>query len=201
MEEIWKTIDDYPNYMVSNMGRIKSLDRKILNNRWGNSYCLIKGKMLKPALDRYLTVSLSKNGKNKTFTVHKLVAKHFIPNPNNLSEIDHINTDKTDNRVENLRWVTHRENQNNPVTKSKMKLNKSKAKPILQFSLDGEFIKRWNSCSDVVRELGYNQGPISACCRNVKSYLTAYGYKWGFEKDYEMTPFKIFDLKIYKKIA
>lgn len=200
MEEIWKTIDDYPDYMISSMGRVKGLDRKILN-RWGNGYRLIKGKMLKQGLNRYLTVSLNKNGKTKTVTVHKLVAKHFIPNPNNLSEIDHINTDKTDNRVENLRWVTHRENQNNPVTKSKMKLNKSKAKPILQFSLDGEFIKRWNSCSDVVRELGYNQGSISACCCNVKSYFTAYGYKWGFEKDYEMIPFKIFDLKIYKKIA
>lgn len=200
MEEIWKTIEEYPDYMISSMGRVRSLDREILN-RWGNNYRLIKGKILKPALDRYLRVSLSKNGKSKTFTIHKLVAKHFIPNPNNLSEIDHINTDKTDNRVENLRWVTHRENQNNTVTKSKMKLNKSKSKPIIQFSLDGEFIKRWNSCSDIKRELGYNQCSISACCRNMKSYHTAYGYIWGFEKDYEIIPFKIFDLKIYKKIA
>lgn len=191
MEEIWKTIDGYPDYMISSMGRVKSLDREILN-RWGNGYRLIKGKILKGGKHRgYLYVSLSRNGKCKTFTVHKLVAQHFIPNPNNLSEIDHINTDRTDNRVENLRWCTHKENQNNTVTKSKMKLNKSKSKPILQFSKDGEFIKKWNSCSDIKRELGYNQSSISACCHNMKSYHTAYGYIWGFEKDYEMIPFKI----------
>ena len=201
MEE-WKTIEDYPDYMISSMGRVRSLDRKILNNRWVNSYCLIKGKILKGGKHRgYLYVSLSRNGKCKTFTVHKLVARHFIPNPNNLSEIDHINTDRTDNRVENLRWCTHKENQNNTVTKSKMKLNKSKAKPVLQFSIDGEFIKKWESATHVERELGYNQSSISACCRNIKSYFTAYGYKWGFEDDYERIPFNVFDLKIYKKIA
>lgn len=203
MSDIWKDIDGYEGlYQASNTGKIRSLDR-IMLNRWGNGERHKRGKLMKFDLtsNGYLAVNLSKDGIGKRFLVHRIVAQCFIPNPENKPCIDHINTDRTDNRVENLRWVTHRDNQNNPVTKSKMKLNKSKAKPILQFSLDDKFIKRWNSCSDIVRELGYNQGSISACCRNKKNYFTAYGYRWGFEKDYERIPFKVFDLEIYKKIS
>ena len=68
----------------------------------------------------YLSVALRMNGVQKRINVHKLVAEAFIPNPENLPCIDHINTIRTDNRVENLRWVTHKENMNNPITKQKM---------------------------------------------------------------------------------
>ena len=108
MNEIWKTIEDYPNYMVSNMGNVKSL-------KWG------KEKILKAGKNNhgYLSVVLCKDGKQKTHKVHRLVAQAFIPNPENKEQIDHINTIKTDNRVENLHWVTSKENNNNPLTKEK----------------------------------------------------------------------------------
>lgn len=121
--EQWKDIKNYDNYMVSNLGRVKSLNY----NRTG------KERVLKPSKDKdgYLIVGLYKNGKGKTHKIHRLVAETFIPNPENKPCIDHINTDKTDNRVENLRFVTQYENMNNEISKKKM----SEAK---QGKYDGE---------------------------------------------------------------
>ena len=109
--EIWKYISEYgEDYQVSNLGRVRSLKRKNI-------------KIMNIKINRhgYCTVYLTKNGMLKTVTVHRLVAKAFIPNPENKPCIDHINTIKTDNRVENLRWVTHKENCNNELTIKKEK--------------------------------------------------------------------------------
>lgn len=112
MIEEWKDIEDYPNYQVSSMGRIKSLNY----NKTG------KEKIMKVTpCNGYFNLTLCKDGKTKQFQIHRLVAQAFIPNPENKPEIDHINTDRTDNRVENLRWVTHKENSNNPITLNKLK--------------------------------------------------------------------------------
>ena len=113
-EEIWKPIKDFEGYYeVSNIGRVRSLNYK----RTG------KEKILKNIEDYkgYLEVGLTKNGKRKQFKVHRLVAEAFIPNPENKPCIDHINTVKSDNRVENLRWVTYKENSNNEKTLEKFK--------------------------------------------------------------------------------
>jgi hypothetical protein len=115
--EIWKPIVGYDGfYEVSNMGRVRSLDRIDSNNH------PIKGCMVKlhKQNNGYLLVDLYKNGKRKHHLIHRLVAQAFIPNPKNKSEVDHINTDRTDNRVENLRFTTRAENMNNPLTKNKM---------------------------------------------------------------------------------
>ena len=111
-EEIWKPIKDFEGYYeVSSLGRVKSLNYR------GTG----KEKVLKNIEEYkgYLIVNLTKNGKQKSFYVHRLVAEAFIPNPDNLPCIDHINTIKNDNRVENLRWVTYKENNNNQLTKKK----------------------------------------------------------------------------------
>ena len=115
-EEVWKPIKDYEGlYEVSNLGRIKSLNYK------GTG----KEKLLKniECSNGYLTVSLTKNGKQKVFYIHRLVAVTFIPNPENKPCIDHINTIRTENCVWNLRWVTYEENNNNSLTKKKMSEN------------------------------------------------------------------------------
>ena len=121
--EIWKDIAGYEGwYQVSNMGRVRSLDRITSKNR------LIKGEIRKLSVTQhgYLNVSLNKNGVSKTYSVHKLVATAFLENPENKPCIDHIDTCKTNNKVENLRWVTHRENINNSLTKKHQKEAKKK---------------------------------------------------------------------------
>lgn len=109
MTEIWRDIKGFEGlYQVSNLGRVKSLNYK----RTGKERVL-KGMRLKRG---YLGVSLCKDGVLKTFYIHRLVAEAFIPKVEGKEFIDHINADKTDNRVENLRWTTHKENCNNPLT-------------------------------------------------------------------------------------
>lgn len=110
--EIWKDIKGYEGkYQVSNMGNVKSLNYR----RTG------KEKILKLHKNNsgYFMVGLYKDDKYKSFLVHRLVAQAFISNLENKEQIDHINTIKTDNRVENLRWATQKENMNNPLTKEK----------------------------------------------------------------------------------
>ena len=106
MQEIWKDIKGYEGfYQVSNMGRVKNIKGKIRKSR------IIKSG--------YVIIDLNKNCHKKTYYVHRLVAETFIPNTENKPEVDHINTDKTDNRVENLRWATRKDNQNNPLTRKR----------------------------------------------------------------------------------
>lgn len=196
MKEIWKTIEGYPDYMVSSMGRVKSL--------WFGKEKFMK---LRKDKDGYLLVNFHKDKKQTTHKIHRLVATHFIYNPENKPCIDHINTDRTDNRVENLRWVDCKENNNNPLTKrhiSNGKYGKNrgkdhyKSKPILQFNKNNEFVKKWNNAQDVAREWGlYSGSNIQECCRN--KLKTAYDYIWQYADDYERIPFKVFDLEIYRK--
>lgn len=116
-KEIWKPVKGYEGlYEVSNKGNVRSVDRYVRNDK---QYRLLKGKPMKtfPNLYGYLKTNLYKNGQRKLHSVHRLVAEAFIPNPSNLPCIDHINTIKTDNRVENLRWCTNKENSNNPLTR------------------------------------------------------------------------------------
>ena len=110
MEEIWKPVRGYEGkYEVSNRGEIRSL-----NYMRTGSVRQIKAFTTKSR--PYLCVVLVHNGKLRTHLVHRLVAEAFIPNPENKPCIDHINTVKTDNSINNLRWVTHKENYHNPKT-------------------------------------------------------------------------------------
>ena len=96
MEEIWKDIEGYEGlYQVSNLGRVKSLGV----DKWH------KGRVIKPQFDglkHYLFVQLYKNKKSKRFNIHRLVAKAFIPNPNNLPQVNHKDEVKTNNNARNL---------------------------------------------------------------------------------------------------
>jgi DNA invertase Pin-like site-specific DNA recombinase len=111
MVEIWKDILNYESYyQISNLGRVRSLDRYVKHYLAGKQR--IKGKIFKPQLNQrgYLRVCLSKDNIGKTIEIHRLVAETFIPNPNNHPEVNHKNGVKTDNYVENLEWCTHKDN-------------------------------------------------------------------------------------------
>jgi len=104
-QETWRAISGFEDYMVSDQGRVYSYKRnKIMSGSKDN--------------DGYLHVSLRKNGKQKSPTIHSLVAKHFIPNPKGYPEVHHKNADKRDNRAENLEWVNHQYNTEFSMSKA-----------------------------------------------------------------------------------
>lgn len=166
--EIWKDIEGYPNYQVSNMGRVKSLERIDNNNH------LVKEKILKGIKERkgYFLVSLWKDGEGKSFSVHRLVAQAFLDNPNNLPQVNHKNEIKDDNRVENLEYCDSKYNANYGTR------NKRLSKPILQFSKTGEFIREWDSATQVEKELGIDNSSIAKCCKG--QYKTVGGFIWCY---------------------
>ena len=176
--EIWKTIENYPDYMVSNLGRIKSF-------KYGRE------KILKQAKDKdnYFSVNLSKEGKQKTYLVHRLVALHFIPNPNNLPCVNHRDENKQNNCTSNLEYCTVEYNTNYGTR------NERVSKAILQFSKSGKIIiKKWDSLSQASKELKINCGNI---CSSLKGkYKTAGGYCWMYYDDYSNRINNYFDLAL-----
>ena len=107
--EEWRPVVGYEGlYEVSNIGRVRSLDRYVKGK--GKSYFLHKGRVLSPGMkpEGYLVVRLQR----RTFYIHRLVTEAFIPNPDNLPEVNHKDEDKTNNRVENLEWCNHKYNMN-----------------------------------------------------------------------------------------
>lgn len=184
MEEVWKDIKDYEGlYMVSNEGKVKSLDRisvSIRNGRRQN----IKGAILKAtkAFNGYYCVGLYCNGKVKRNYVHRLVAEAFITNPHHLPQVNHKDEDKSNNCVENLEWCTARYNINYGNTKNKISIanrnNDYLSKPISQYDKDGKFIKEYPCASQAQRETGIDASSIRKVCNNIPKHNTAGGYIW-----------------------
>lgn len=162
--EIWKDIQGYEGlYQVSNEGNVKSLK---------------KGIILKVANvnNGYLAVQLWKNGIPKMRLIHRLVAKAFIPNPDNLPQVNHKNEDKALNIVENLEWCSAKYNANFGTAISR-RVDKQ-SKQVEQFdAVTGELIRRWESTNECGRN-GYTQSSVSQCCRGLRKQHK--GYIWRF---------------------
>lgn len=186
VNEIWRPIKGYEGlYEVSNLGRVKSVERTIIRKNGMKQTFQKKHKTSVLNPQGYYQTGLWKEGKIKLITNHRLVAEAFIPNPDNKSEIDHIDTDKTNNRVENLRWCTHYENNNNPLTKihrskkrktQKYGWDRKTQNPIIQLSLDNKIVGIYpNAHSTPYRDIG-------RVCKGMRK--TANGYKWRYLNDY-----------------
>ena len=176
MIEIFKDIKDYEGlYQVSNFGNVLSLNY----NRSG------KPKLLKPHIEGggYSFVHLCKDGKRKMFKIHRLVAETFLENPDNLPQVNHKDEDKTNNRVDNLEWCDNKYNCNYGTRIErivKKQTNRNKSKKVLQFTLDGEFIREWPSTRECKRN-GFNSGHVSSCCNGkLKSHK---GFIWRYKKE------------------
>lgn len=172
--EIWKDIEGYEGlYQISNIGRVKSLPKK---RRYGTEYqeeMFLKQKNNKG----YLQVNLYNSNGMKSYQVHRLVAQTFIKNLKNKEEVNHKNGLKTDNRVENLEWVTPKENIKHAW---KTGLIKSKRIKIAQYTLDGKFLKIWNGVRSIEKTLGLDYTGIIHCCK--LRYKSSHGYVWRYVK-------------------
>lgn len=169
-------------YEISNYGRIKALPRY----RWnGKKYFYSKIIIMKPHIDNrgYLAILLrDENSIRKKISVHRLVAEAFIPNPNNLPQINHKDENKVNPRVDNLEWCSakYNTNYNNMTYKRANKLKKS----INQYDLDGNFIKKWSGIIDASKGCNINRCCINDCCKNRSK--TAGGYIWKYSNDKNM---------------
>lgn len=173
MKEIWKDIKNYEGlYQVSNFGRIKSFPR---------NGTIKQERILKQTIDSngYLIVGLHKNNKVKKVCVHWLVANAFIPKEKNHEVINHIDGNKLNNTLNNLERCTQSHNVRESIRLGLQKPYNEKA--ILQYDLNGTFIKEWKSACEVERQLKISQANISACCRKVRK--TTGKYIWRFKEE------------------
>lgn len=205
--EHWKAIPGYNgNYQVSDLGRVKSVgryvERSIAQQKvWRNE------KILKQSFqNNYLAVGLSFNGVHKSHHVHRLVAETFIPNHGNKPQIDHINGIKTDNRIENLRWATAKENCNNPLRLEKFcgennhfygkHHSEASIQRIKESLKDRDFSGAKNPASKKIRnietnevfltvkEAGASVGVSDNSIRNsIKRHHKSAGYHWEYVND------------------
>lgn len=205
--EIWKDIKGYEGlYKVSNLGRIKSLKRKVYD-KTRHYYKIINERILKQtiATPKYYVVNLTKKGIQKTYRIHKIVAETFIPNPNNYIIINHIDGNKLNNNIDNLEWCTYKHNSQEAkrlgLLKSSMnslkrwngKYGKEHNRSKIIYQIDkntDEIINMFYGIAEASRETGINKSNISACCnhkvKNKKGrrwvVRTAGGYKWEFKE-------------------
>ena len=196
-QEIWKPVKGFEGYYeISNLGRVKSIDRFV---KRGNSLFHCKEYILKQFINHYgyLEVSLRVGGRKTNKLIHRLIAESFIENPENKPCVDHINTIRTDNRIENLKWVTYCENTNNPITlqrikntftqkraekivKTKKEKGSWNGKRVFQYTKGGEFVAEHETITDAAKSLTDN---AKMCYGNIgivvdKPNRSAYGFRW-----------------------
>lgn len=181
--EDWLDINDYTGlYQISNYGRVKSLKNNII----------IKPMRSKNTNYRYI-VSLSNNGKVKQLKCHRLVAKAFIPNPDNLPEVNHknpVSESVCDNRASELEWATHSSNMrwrvmcgNQPKNTFIKKGESVNNKRVVQLDENNVYLQTFPSLRTAMRLTGIHETNISKVCHN--KVKTAGGYKFVFEEEYK----------------
>ena len=162
--------------------KIKGYEDYLIPNK-GEVYSAKSNKFLKPIFHScgYIQIALYKNGERKTYYVHRLVILNFSSNELNKPCVNHINCIKTDNRIENLEWVTYKENSKHAVKKGKIVKGKYNicSKKVIQYTLNGDFIKVWGCIADVKRILNINNSNIVSCCKNKRNHAGNYKWKYG----------------------
>lgn len=159
MKEIWKPIKGFEGYYeVSSLGRVRSLNRVV---PVGRNERIVRGRVLKYLFDgnKYPQVSLKMLGRCYKRHVHRLVAETFIPNPSNLSDVNHKDMNKSNNNVDNLEWVSHALNMKMACASGKIS-RKSLMKPVDAFR-NGKYIGSYHSMTAASRATGCSVSNIS----------------------------------------
>lgn len=191
MKELWKDIKGYKGlYQVSNLGRVRSLDRSVIDKK--GRVLTFQGRLLRPAKSKkggYLRVILSKDGQSKTCKVHRLVAQAFIPNPYGLPCVNHKDEITTNNCVNNLEWCTWAYNDN--YGSHGKKIADDHSKQVAQFTLDGKLVAVYKNAYYASSAVNVGDSQIRACAigkarqgpHGKQTFKTAGGYKWKYVED------------------
>ena len=157
MEEIWKDVVGYEGlYKVSNTGKIYSIKNdRILKQQIVRGYC---------------KATLCRDGKQKQIGVHRVVAMAFIPNPNNLPQVNHIDENQLNNHVENLEWCDCKYNINFGTAIQRRRENYPTRREIDQYDKHGNLMRTWFGLGDIQIKTGYNAGAICECCNGKRDY-------------------------------
>jgi hypothetical protein len=175
--ERWRTVQEFPDYEVSDFGRIRNKHT---------------GVVLKPLIDKgYQRVNVYRSGKLYRKSIHRLVLFAFIPNddPEKKVQVNHIDGNKTNNNLHNLEWCTRSENITHAI-KTGLQTRFGRQRNVIQMSKDGKIIARYSSARDAERKTGIKESKISCVCTGKKykrkdgyheKRYTAGGFKWAYE--------------------
>ena len=181
MEEEWKDIEGYEGYyQVSSFGRVRSLDRYVKDTR-RNCFNFVKGRIMSPSSadkKHYMQVGLSKNNKVIHYLIHRLVAQAFIPNPNNLPQVNHKDENKENNRVDNLEWCTAEYNTNYGTRALRQGI--SSGKTVYQYNKDGVLENTYYSSREAGRALNIDSTSIRSCC--IGNIVSVNGFVWSYKE-------------------
>lgn len=206
MEEVWKDIKGYEGiYQVSSLGRVKRLAHTCVNTKQVKRH--LPERMLLPTKQSngYVHVHLHQQNKTQGISVHRLVATAFIPNPNNLPQVNHKDEDKTNNNVENLEWCTAEYNINYGTGKkrlSEFKKNKKggdrDVKGVCKFDFDGNLLAEYPSVGEASRQTGINQATISSCCLQITKQTHGCVFEFADNRENWRKPYNQRGISPYK---
>lgn len=182
--EVWKPISGYEGfYEVSNLGRIRSLERIVECSDCRKRK--IKDRTLKGSSysGGYSGVTLHKDGCTKSVNIHRIVAEAFVPNPLEKEEVNHKDENPSNNHATNLEWVSHKENINygTRTERARETTTKLQGKAVQQFSKDGKLVAEYESLSAAGNATGTHVPNILKCAKGI--YKTAGGYIWKYKNE------------------
>lgn len=178
MEEIWKDIKGYEGcYKISNTGKVLSIARTTVT-AFHNRKHVTNNRLLKSYTTKcgYSVVALSKGNQKIRYSVHRLVAEAFIPNPKNLPQVNHKDECKSNNCVENLEWCTAK--YNGEYSNTLLRARASRQRKVAQFTKNNELIQIFSSSAQANKITGIYQSSITLACQG--KYKTAGGYIWKY---------------------